>query len=101
MLHHIVLFALEGFASTDEKQAHLLKIKEALEALPKAIPALHSMSVVLNINPSEPFDLALTAIVDSLATLPDYASHPEHVRVVADLIKPYLYQRACIDYLGA
>ncbi len=98
MLHHIVLFALEGFDSSEHKATHLAQVKEALEGLPALIPALRGMSVELNENASEAFDFALCAQVDSLATLPDYADHPEPQRLVRELIKPYLKARACIDY---
>lgn len=98
MLQHIVLFALEGFDSPEHKVTHISKIKEALEGLPHIIPALHSMSVVINENAAEPIDFALHAEVDSLASLPDYANHPEHQRIVQELIKPYIKTRACIDY---
>lgn len=98
MLNHVVLFAFDGFESAEHKASHLAEIKAQLEALPSCISALHDMRVVLNENPAESYDLMLTAVVDSLATLPDYAGHPEHVRVVVDYIKPYLRQRACVDF---
>lgn len=98
MLQHIVLFALEGFDSPEHKANHIAKIKEALERLPNLIPALHSMRVDLNENAAEAIDFALVAEVANLDTLPDYANHPEHQRVVLELIKPYLKTRACIDY---
>lgn len=97
MLHHVVLFALEGFATESEKAEHLLLIKQELEALPKLIPDLHTMLVEFNINTNEPYDIMLTATVDDLLALEQYAAHPEHIRVVSQYIKPYIKYRACVD----
>lgn len=99
MLHHVVLFALDGFDSQDSKRAHLHTLRTALEALPELITPLVRLEVHLNDNPHESYDLMLTAEVTDLAALAEYAAHPEHVRVVNQLIKPYLKQRACIDYV--
>ncbi|MDY5858631.1 MAG: Dabb family protein [Porphyromonas sp.] len=98
MLKHIVLFTLGDFASGEAKCEQLALIKRELEALPALIPALHSLEVHYNENPAESYDFGLVAVVDSLATLPEYADHPEHVRVAREFIKPYLKARACIDY---
>lgn len=98
MLRHIVLFALEGFESPEQRAAHLEHIKRSLERLPEVIAPLESLSVHLNENPAEAYDFALEAIVPSLEELPAYAQHPEHLRIVQELIKPYLKQRACVDF---
>lgn len=98
MLKHIVLFSLVDFDTSEAKQAQLSIIKQELEALPSLIPALHSLEVALNENPAESYDFALTAVVDSLETLPDYANHPEHIRVAQTVIKPYVRARACVDF---
>lgn len=98
MLKHIVLFSLQDFDTKEAKQAQLALIKQELEALPRLIPALHSLEVVFNENPAEAYDFALTALVDSMVTLPEYADHPEHIRVARDFIKPYVKARACVDF---
>lgn len=98
MLHHWVLFALEGFESQEQKQEHLHICKQSLEALVADIPELVEMRVHLNENPAESYDFALEAIVASMADLSAYALHPKHQRIVKDLIKPYLKSRACIDF---
>lgn len=98
MLQHLVLFSLEGFASAEAKAEHLQRTKQALEALSTACPELQKITVMLNENPKESYDLALIAEVESLEALALYAAHPEHVRIVEEYLKPYLKSRACIDY---
>lgn len=98
MLHHIVLFAFDGFTSDAEKAAHLQSIKKELEVLPSSIPALNALEVFINENPNEQYDLMLEARVSDMDALNAYANHPDHQRIVRELIKPYLRSRACVDY---
>lgn len=55
------------------------------------------MEVGINENPSETWDLALTAIVPTMADVEVYAKHPAHV-AAASLVKPQIESRACVDY---
>ncbi|MDR2388812.1 MAG: Dabb family protein [Tannerellaceae bacterium] len=98
MVRHIVLFKLKEFASAEEKQAKMSEIKHALESLENKIPPLRSLRVDFNINPSETWDLILTADLDSLNDVQAYALHPAHVAVSRDLIAPVKAERACVDY---
>lgn len=98
MLTHLVLFGLKGFDSAEQKDQHIQRIKQALEALPQSITALHQLEVITNENPNESYDFALSAQVENLDALKAYAEHPEHERIVQELIRPYLSSRACIDY---
>ncbi|GAA5581116.1 Dabb family protein [Porphyromonas gingivalis] len=98
MIKHIVMFKLAGFDSAEAKMKHLHRIKDALEALVQVIEPLRSMSVCLNMNPSEEYDLMLEADLNSLADVKAYAEHPAHTAVVRELIAPYKAGRACIDF---
>jgi valyl-tRNA synthetase len=98
MVRHIVMFKLKEFASPDEKKARMREIKEALESLEDKIDILRSIRVDQNINPSETWDLVLTAELDSLGDVQVYAHHPEHVAVSDNLIAPVKAGRACVDY---
>ena len=55
------MFKLAGFDSAEAKMKHLHRIKDALEALVQVIEPLRSMSVCLNMNPSEEYDFMLEA----------------------------------------
>lgn len=98
MIKHVVLFALEGFASTEELNAHLEVVRQALEALPDQIDYLLGSRVHLNENPYEEYHLILEVEVSSLEDLARYAADTAHQRVALELIKPYLKARACVDY---
>lgn len=98
MIKHIVLFKLAPSLREAEKQAKFLEIKNQLEALIPVIPELKKMTVGININPSETWDFSLEAIVEDKHDLGVYASHPAHQAILNNQIKPFLSERACVDY---
>ena len=95
MVEHFVSFKLTG--TNDERRAVAIKFKEALMALPVQIDVLQSMEVGINENPSETWDIVLTAIVPSMADVAVYANHPAHV-AAAGLLAGHKADRACVDY---
>ena len=95
MVKHIVTFKLAGTA--DERRQVAEQFKEALLKLPQTIDVLESIEVGINENPSETWDVVLTAVVDTLADVATYANHPAHVAAAA-LLAGHKDQRACVDY---
>lgn len=95
MVKHIVTFKLKG---TDaERYETASKFKDALLALPGMIDVLESMEVGINENPSESWDIVLTAVVPTMADVEKYAKHPAHV-AAASIISACKESRACVDY---
>ncbi len=95
MVKHIVMFKLKG--SDEERRSVAMKFKEALEALPAQIEVLNSIEVGLNENPTETWDVVLTAYVDKMADVAVYAQHPAHV-AAAGILGEHKESRACVDY---
>ena len=95
MVKHIVSFKLTG--NDDERRAIAIKFRDALLALPTQIGVLQSMEVGINENPSETWDIVLTAVVPSMADVAVYANHPAHV-AAAGLLAGHKADRACVDY---
>ncbi len=95
MTKHIVMFKLQG--RQDERREVALRFKSALDALPDQIDVLQSIEVALNENPSEDWDIVLTAVVPTMADVATYAKHPAHVAAAA-IIKDVKQLRACVDY---
>ena len=94
MVKHIVMFKLTG---TDAERLEVAKkFKAALEALPAAIDVLQSIEVGLNQNPSEQWDVVLTAIVPTMADVATYANHPAHL-AAAGLLRGQKENRVCGD----
>ena len=95
MVKHVVMFKFKG--TPQEKKEIATKFMEALIQLPCEIPQLKSIDVGLNMNPSETWDLVLTATAESMEDVAIYSAHPAHQDAVA-IITPYKEDRACVDY---
>lgn len=95
MVKHIVTFKFKG--TEEERRECASKFAEALRALPNQIDELKSIEVGINENPSESWDLVLTATADSLEDISKYSAHPAHQAAVR-IIAPYKESRACVDY---
>lgn len=95
MVKHIVMFKLRG--NGEERAEAARKFKEALLALPAQIECLKSMEVGINENPSEEWDIVLTAVVGNMEEVSVYAKHPAHVAAAA-IIAPLKEERGCVDY---
>ena len=95
MVKHIVTFKLTGTA--DERRQVAEQFKEALLKLPQTIDVLESIEVGINVNPSESWDVVLTAIVPTMADVEVYAKPPAHV-AAAGLLAGHKEMRACVDY---
>lgn len=94
-MKHIVMFKFSG--SESERLEVAEKFKEALVALPAQIPVLTSIEVGINVNPSEQWDLVLTASVPTCEDIAVYSAHPAHV-AATKIIAGHKLDRACVDY---
>ena len=95
MVKHIVSFKLTG--TPEERRAVSESFKAALMELPGQIEVLKSMEVGINENPSEDWDVVLTAVVPTMEDVEVYAKHPAHV-AAAGLLAGHKESRACVDY---
>ena len=95
MVKHIVTFQLTGPA--EQRLDVARRFKDALLALPGIIDVLQSIEVGINQNPTEDWDVVLTAIVPTMADVATYAGHPAHV-AAAGLLAGHKAARACVDY---
>ena len=95
MVKHIVTFKLNG--TQEERRQVAESFKAALMTLPEKIEVLHSIEVGINENPTEDWDVVLTAIVDTMDDVAVYAKHPAHV-AAASLLAGHKESRACVDY---
>lgn len=95
MVKHIVTFKLTGTA--EQRREAAKKFRDALVALPAQIDVLRAIEVGINENPSESWDIVLTATVDKMEDVAVYSKHPAHVAAAA-LIADCREARACVDY---
>jgi len=93
-LTHVVLFKLH-----EPSAENIVLIRDGLLSLKALIPQIRQIEVGGNVLPSErAYDLALTVRFESLAAMQEYQRHPDHLRVVNELIKPRAASIIAVDY---
>ena len=99
MVKHIIIWTLKSELSEEEKVAVKAGIKEGLEGLAGQIPGL--IDITVNINPlsSSNADLMLDSVFESEEALKGYSSHPAHVAVANEKVRPFTAVRTCMDYV--
>jgi len=102
MIKHIVMWKLKDQAEGKSKAENADEMKSLLEALPAKIDALKSAEVGINIIEEvndAVSDVVLTTTCNSLEDLKEYASHPEHQKVVQFILK-VASERRVVDYIS-
>lgn len=98
MVKHVIIWTLKDNFSEKEKQEIKASIKEGLEDLKGKIPGLLGIKVYTDGLSSSNGDLMLDSMFEDRAALSVYASHPEHVAVADNKVRPYTKIRSCFDY---
>lgn len=94
---HVVMMRLKE--NTEENAA---AITEGLNSLVGVVPQIRRLEVGRNVISSErAYDLALTVVFDSQEDMEAYQTHPEHVRVLNEIIRPRISGSAAADYYDA
>lgn len=95
MIHHLVLFKLKPGIG-DEVIEHMMRqTRMQLLKIPEVLRVNCGRRVVEEGNPWEFF---LSVDVESMDRLESYASHPIHVKFVAEIIRPNIAERLALDY---
>lgn len=98
MIKHIILWQLKDEFSEGEKALIRAGIKEGLEGLKGKIPGLIDIHVQTEYLQSSNVDVMLDSTFIDEASLKAYATHPAHVDVADNKVRPYTKSRACMDY---
>ena len=96
MLNHIVMWKIKE--DVEDKEKVKLGIKNGLEGLFGKIEELKEIRVERFMESTSTHDVALFVKVDNEDTLKKYATNPLHVEVIKNYIKPFVYDRVCIDF---
>ncbi len=95
MIRHIALLTFAD-STTD---SHMQAIADALSTLPALLPQLTSYVIGPDLGLSD--GNASFAIVAEFLTVADYVAyrdHPEHRRIISEMIAPVLAARAGVQY---
>jgi len=94
MVKHIVMFDFKK----ENKTKNIEKAKEILENLIDTIPTLKAIEVGVNFSLEDrAMDLSIITSFDDKAGLEEYATHPEHLKVV-EFIKTVVNSSKVSDY---
>jgi hypothetical protein len=95
MLHHVVTFDLKPDAPADQVE----RIAAALDALAASLPEVRSLAVGSDLGLREGnASFAVAATFDDVDGFRAYADHPEHLRVVKELIGPHIEGRHPVQF---
>ena len=98
MVHHIVMWNFKPEIEEGQKENLKKAMEENLCALVGKVPGLLTVEFVSNPISSSTHDIALVTTLEKAEDIAVYATHPEHVRVADTYVRPYVTERACLDY---
>lgn len=98
MVRHVVLLTFQP----NTPRADLGAVAGALRTLPGRIPELRGYSVGVDLGLAGAdggnADLSIVADVDDVAGYEAYRDHPEHQRIIAEMIRPILASRVAVQH---
>jgi hypothetical protein len=95
MLHHVVTFHL----SSDAPAGQAERICEAIDALASTLPEVRSAATGVDLGSREgngSFAVVLT--FDDVDAFAVYADHPEHQRIIKEMIAPHIDSRHPVQF---
>ena len=98
MVKHVILWKLKEEIKGDVKEKVLREMKENLEALVGKVPGLLRLEIVTTPLASSNADVMLDSELESEEALKGYQSHPDHVAVANNYVRPFAEVRLCMDY---
>lgn len=98
MVNHIVMWKFKPEIKEEEKPAIKKAMSENLCALVGKVPGLLTLEFVDFPISSSTHDIALVSTLEKAEDIAVYATHPDHVYVADNFVRPYVMERACLDY---
>lgn len=98
MVHHIVMWNFKAEIEEAQKDAIKKAMEENLKGLVGKVPGLLTVEFVTSPISSSTHDIALVTTLEKAEDIAVYAKHPEHVKVADTFVRPYVKDRACLDY---
>ena len=98
MVRHIIVWTLKEMPEAERKNV-MAAIKTGLEGLKGRISGLVDIKVITEgrLDTSNA-DLMLDSTFESFEALKGYTVHPEHVEVATTKVRPFVSNRACLDF---
>lgn len=98
MVKHIVMWKIQGINGLSKEEV-AANIKSELEALNGQIEGLLNLEVGIDfLHSDSSYDVVLYSELESKEALDFYQSHPLHVQVATNTVKPAATSRIVVDY---
>ena len=98
MVNHIVMWKFKPEIEEEQKAEIMKAMEENLKSLVEKVPGLLTVEFGSSPSPSSTHDIALVTTLEKAEDIAIYGAHPEHVRVADTYVRPYVMDRACLDY---
>ena len=98
MVYHVVMWNFKEEVEEAKKAELQAEMEKHLEGLVGKVPGLLSAKFVAAPLPSSTHDMALVTTLEKVEDVKVYGSHPEHVSVADTYVRPYVCNRACLDF---
>lgn len=98
MVHHIVMWKFKAEIPEERKSELKAAMKENLNSLVGKVPGLLEMKFVDEPLSSSTHDIALVSVLEKAEDIAVYGNHPAHVAVADTYVRPFVTERACLDY---
>lgn len=98
-VYHIVMWKFKEEIEEERKPELKAAMAENLKSLVGKVPGLLSVQFVERPIPSSTHDMALVTTFEKAEDIACYSKHPEHVNVANTYVRPYVCNRACLDYV--
>ena len=98
MVHHIVMWNFKPEIEEAKKPEIMKAMSEELQGLVGKVPGLLTVEFVEKPLSSSTHDIALVTTLEKAEDIAVYAKHPDHVYVADTYVRPYVTERACLDY---
>ena len=98
MVNHIVMWKFKPEIEEGQKAEIKKAMEENLKSLVGKVPGLLTVEFVSSPIPSSTHDIALVTTLEKAEDIAIYGKHPDHVYVADTYVRPYVTERACLDY---
>lgn len=98
MVHHIVMWNFKEEVAEENKSAIIQNMETALTGLVGQVPGLLTVKLVKQPLSSSTHEIALVTTLEKAEDVAVYAKHPAHVAAADTYVRPYVCNRACLDY---
>ncbi|MCC8138181.1 MAG: Dabb family protein [Clostridiales bacterium] len=98
MVYHIVMWNFKKDIPKEQKPELMASMAEHLKSLVGKVPGLLTVDFVAEPISSSTHEIALVTTMEKAEDVAVYGSHPAHVAVADTYVRPYVCDRACLDY---